>query len=107
MMTDKYTNCDKVEHELLIHLFTTYAHAIAQFPNAFLDFPPSCQADKLLGLCGEAINNARKYPFDKMNRWLGFVQGVLIAADVLDVDDERNYTRPLFHELYERVVDSF
>ena len=36
---------------------------------------------------------------DKANRWLGFVQGVLIAGGVLTIEGERDFTRPIFHAL--------
>lgn len=35
----------------------------------------------------------------KANRWLGYIQGIAIAAELTTVDAERNYTRPLFHAL--------
>lgn len=40
-------------------------------------------------------------PVDKTQRWLGFVQGVLAARGMLDVDAERDRTRPIFHRLYQ------
>ena len=33
----------------------------------------------------------------KKHRWLGYVQGVLVANFVINVDDERNLTRNLFN----------
>ena len=33
----------------------------------------------------------------KKHRWLGYIQGILIAFDILDVDEERNVTRPLLN----------
>jgi hypothetical protein len=42
-------------------------------------------------------------PVDKTNRWIGFVQGVLAVRGVLDVNEERNRTRPFFHEAYAAV----
>jgi len=38
---------------------------------------------------------------DKQSRWLGFIQGVMTVYDLLDVDTERNFSRPLFHQAYE------
>ena len=32
----------------------------------------------------------------KANRWLGFVQGVLVMRNLTTVDEERNFTRPYF-----------
>lgn len=39
-------------------------------------------------------------PIDKMNRWIGFIQGVLTVKGYLDADAERDRTRPIFHEAY-------
>lgn len=47
-----------------------------------------------------AIQNIETWPSDKTSRWIGFIQGVLAARGILDVDAERDRTRPLFHEAY-------
>lgn len=44
--------------------------------------------------------DAGTMPIDKMNRWIGFIQGVLTVKGYLDADAERDRTRPLFHEAY-------
>lgn len=38
-------------------------------------------------------------PVAKLCRWLGYIQGQLIAAGVTDVETERDWTRPLFRPL--------
>lgn len=35
----------------------------------------------------------------KLNRWLGYIQGTLIAAGATTVEDERDFTRPIFRPL--------
>ncbi len=40
------------------------------------------------------------WPTDKISRWIGFIQGVGAVKGWLDVDKERNRTRPLFHKAY-------
>lgn len=35
----------------------------------------------------------------KYSRWLGFIQGVLVANGLITVEEERNLTRPLFKPL--------
>jgi len=59
----------------------------------------------LIWLCEKAIEE--DLPVDKMNRWLGFVQGCLAMRGIIDVDEERDYSRQLFNptgtlETYER-----
>lgn len=39
-------------------------------------------------------------PIDKLNRWIGYIQGVLAVRGFLDVGAERDRTRPIFHEAY-------
>lgn len=38
-------------------------------------------------------------PLFKLNRWLGYIQGVLIIRGHTTVTAERNFTRPLFRPL--------
>jgi hypothetical protein len=38
-----------------------------------------------------------------LSRWIGFVQGVLAAMGRLDVSEERDRTRPIFHTAYHRL----
>lgn len=47
------------------------------------------------------IENVYKWPLDKTNRWIGFMQGVLYAEGLIDIDEERDFSRPLFHQYYE------
>ncbi len=42
------------------------------------------------------------WPIDKLYRWLGFVQGILTIKELINVDEEREFSRPLFHEAYKK-----
>lgn len=33
----------------------------------------------------------------KRHRWLGYIQGILVMKGVFTVEEEREYTRPLFN----------
>lgn len=46
------------------------------------------------------LDKCEDWPVDKLNRWLGFIQGVLFTEGLIDIDTERDYTRPLFHQYY-------
>lgn len=48
-----------------------------------------------------ATQNLMIWPVDKTSRWIGFIQGVLTVSGVLDTNEERDRTRPFFHEAYE------
>jgi hypothetical protein len=98
----------QVDHyQILSVLFKRYAE-LAQKHAAKLDgLPAKCQSASLISLCNEAIANGKDYPFDKMNRWLGFAQGVLATTGIIDVDAEREFTRPLLHQLHLEPVKSW
>ncbi len=38
-------------------------------------------------------------PLMKLNRWVGYIQGVLIERGITTVEEERNFTRPLFRPI--------
>ena len=40
-----------------------------------------------------------RLPLLKLNRWLGYIQGVLIARGCTDVETERDFTRPYFRPI--------
>lgn len=42
---------------------------------------------------------ADKLPLMKLNRWLGYIQGTLIAQNYTTVQEERDWTRPYFRPL--------
>ena len=41
-------------------------------------------------------------PDDKMWRWIWYLQWVLISRWLVSVNEERDRTRPIFHEAYEK-----
>jgi hypothetical protein len=97
----------EAERALMVNLFSRYKEKIVAGWVSLEDLPNKCDSTSLIRLCDEAISNTEKYPFDKLNRWLGFVQGVCAANGIIDVDTERDHTRPLFHALYGKPVPTF
>ena len=55
----------------------------------------------LMWMCDQIEQNACQWPDDKTGRWLGFIQGILASQGIIDVDVERDVSRPLFHQFYE------
>jgi hypothetical protein len=49
------------------------------------------------------IDNIETFPIDKINRWIGFIQGALAAQGMLNVSQERDRTRPFFHAAYKEL----
>lgn len=96
-----------VEAQTMLELFSRYEALVIQNRDRLTRLPPRCGPNSLQQLCHEAAVNARNYPLDKLCRWLGFVQGVLAVQGIIDVDTERDYTRPLFHRMYGKTVPTF
>ena len=47
------------------------------------------------------VENCLEWPTDKTGRWLGYIQCLLIEVEkITTIEKERDFTRPLFHNLY-------
>jgi len=57
----------------------------------------------LISMMDTMLQHSTEWPVDKTNRWIGFIQGVLFSNGTLDVDEERDFTRPLFHAYYDSI----
>jgi len=63
-------------------------------------FHPSKEAFLLID---KAITNIDTLPIDKLSRWLGYCQCMAIMEGKTTVQDERDFSRPLFHAAYEEM----
>lgn len=97
------------EIEVLKFLFLRYLIKTQESKEIFQSFklPEKCSYDSLIRLLTEAHQNTDKYPTDKMQRWLAFSQGVLAVIGVIDVDEEREFTRPYLHSYHDKKPASF
>lgn len=58
-------------------------------------------AERVIGMMDKVVENHDTWPADKTGRWVGYVQCILIEVEkVTTINEERNYTRPFFHEIY-------
>ena len=86
---------------VLAHLFERYEHMIQEAPPGWDEDGIGQELSKrVLALCRHGRAHIDEMAEDKANRWLGFVQGVLTVGGLIDVEVERDYTRPLFHALH-------
>lgn len=100
MTTDK-------EYEVLVAIFNRYLEMILNnWDHLFTEFD-KCDPSHLRDLCLEVIHDGQSYPFDKLNRWLGFIQGVLCSKGITSVDEEREFTRPLLHSLHDDTIPTY
>jgi len=102
-------NNNPKEVEALKSLFERYLIKTQESKDIFQLFtlPEKCSYDSLIRLLTEAYHNTDNYPTDKMHRWLGFSQGVLAVIGVIDVDEERDFTRPYLHSYHDEKPASF
>lgn len=55
----------------------------------------------LIWMCEELLKRGiADFPPDKSGRWIGFVQGCMACRGLLNVDAERDRTRPLYTAAY-------
>ena len=54
----------------------------------------------LLNFCDTALTITNP---DKLSRWVGYMQGVLIERKILDTDFERNVSREIYKPIYEKL----
>lgn len=64
--------------------------------------PPLTGLDNLEFLLTRILED-ESLPEDKIHRWIGFVQGVLAARGIIDVNFERTRTRSIFHDYYRSI----
>ncbi|CAH7391354.1 conserved hypothetical protein [Vibrio chagasii] len=68
--------------------------------SEFANYPPKCNGNDptcyhhLAWMLTEIAKNEMSPT--KANRWLGYVQGVMVGDGLLDVNQERERTRPIF-----------
>lgn len=76
---------DRAYYSALWHLGWRYARMA---PDDLLSFVREFQS---------GVEN--RLPLLKLNRWLGYIQGVLCERGITTVETERDFTRPFFRPL--------
>jgi len=80
-----------IEHELYLDLQLRYEFMACGTKSEL----------RVINMMKEVVKNIDTWPKDKTGRWVGYVQCLLIEVEkVKTVKEEREYPRPLFHELY-------
>lgn len=85
----------------IVELFGRYKLIIIERQQEMKTVIEDCSPEHLINLCDEAIKNHQEYPFDKLCRWMGFVQGVLATQGFISVKEERDFSRPLLHAVHQ------
>ena len=62
---------------------------ILEWATPDLSLPKALQPRHLLWMCDEIEEHAEKCPATKLHRWIGFIQGAMLAHRMLDLDGAR------------------
>jgi hypothetical protein len=76
---------------------------MSSIPGTIAGCTETTSPENLHWMMTQILTQLGTMPVDKQSRWIGFVQGVLALAGALDVNIERDRTRPLFHEAYQKM----
>lgn len=82
-------NINDANKEVIIHL-----------QEIIEKYSPNDTNDHLIKMTHTLLANIDNYPVDKTSRWIGFIQGVLYTDGLIDIKQERDFTRPLYHAVY-------
>lgn len=89
MDIDRFTNLDTIT-DVNRMLFLRY-----------LDIGQRNSRHHVIKMCETALSV--EMTEDKQSRWVGFIQGLLVGEYLLYVDEEREFTRPYFHNVYNKM----
>lgn len=56
--------------------------------------------EHLIKMCKTAVENIISFPTDKSSRWLWYIQWIMVCQKLIDVSEERDFSRTLFHKVY-------
>lgn len=72
-------------------------------------WPNSINKDNVFHLLDSIIYDdiINIYPNEVLQQYLGYIQGVLCIAEIINVDEEREFTRPLLHSYHTEKPKSF
>jgi len=91
------------------------ADVMRKLLNRYLGFvlrtPVTCRLESverdMNDVIREALASAGKSTFESISIRLGHIQGVLAVKGLIDVDEEREFTRPLLHSLHDQPIPTF
>lgn len=72
------------------------------------DLPKSLRPNHLLWMCDQIVQHASDWPETKLHRWVGFVQGAMIANRMINLDGAKamfDKAKNAFGELDEDLLD--
>lgn len=96
-LTDYQIQVNSANRELAIRYYRLLEIWLAEndFRHSYID------AVKLIQLCDYIVSvPLTDISPDKGSRWIGYIQAELIREQIITIDSERDFTRPMFHKIY-------
>lgn len=87
----------------LVFLFKHYVDIIKDNEDYINSQVRTTSTVEMIRLCNEAVELYDDFYLldgdnSKVNRWLGYIQGILITINLTTIEDQRNFTRPYLTE---------
>ena len=71
---------------LIVAMAEECRRVIQEWDKSAPDLPKALQPKHLLWMCNKIEEHAEDGPVTKLNRWIGFVQGAMLANRMLDLE---------------------
>jgi len=75
------------------HLAERYKIILEEAVKNYPTKPNELSQSYLIWMCQEIMDNYEEWSDHKSNRWIGYIQGVLTALQVISVNEHRDITR--------------
>jgi len=72
---------------LMVAMAEKCRETIERSQKVVVDLPPALRPKHLLWMCGKVEEHAEDWPPTKVHRWIGFVQGGMIANRIVHLDE--------------------
>lgn len=87
----------------IVFLFNHYISMMLENSEYINSQQRATTTTDMIKLCEEAIEKYDEFheldhDNSKVNRWLGYIQGILISVGLVTIEDQRNFTRPYLTE---------
>lgn len=89
----------KNEKDFIKFLSKHYLEKIENNPFLLSQMPYRCQADQLIKVCKQMMKDDDNTPLADFYLNIGFIQGVLAATQVIDMDEEKGFVRVMMKKI--------
>ena len=87
------------ENALIAAMIERCREMILKHGEADFDLPEPLRAKRLIAMCDRLTEHVDDWPAVKLHRWIGFIQGAMIANRMIDLEGAK--------EMFERAKNAF